>query len=351
MNTERLAPEQASRKSHKAPLPQAESQARALLQRLANNWERRARVKQPELDSEMLFDASKDDFIPDLLPFKDHPAFLAAPERMQKRILSCGWLAYNEKTVDIEAKIIAPACTHIIYGDLPGLQDGVSKQIAGQTLVDEAYHELLVLKACQVTRDKRGLGAVTLPESQLIVKMRRAQAQCSATWQQVLVQLATAIVSEVFISDYLKVLSTDMTIQPFNRLTVDAHRRDELAHGSIFKGLAQCLYGSLKAHERAFFAEVLPKPVHWFANSELEVWRAMLQQIGFRATDTVIRDCRSANEENLAHIDYSDVIALAQALGLLDGQRGLDSFAREGLVTEGKENHGATRASHPACGL
>ena len=28
MNTERLAPEQASRKSHKAPLPQAESQAR-----------------------------------------------------------------------------------------------------------------------------------------------------------------------------------------------------------------------------------------------------------------------------------------------------------------------------------
>ena len=332
MHTACLAPDQTSRSQNGVPLPQAASQARALLQRLANNWERRARVKQPELDSEMLFDASKDDFLPDLLPFHDHPAFLAAPESMRKRILSCGWLAYNEKTVDIEAKIIAPACHHIIAGDVPGLQDGVSKQIAGQTLVDEAYHELLVLNACQVTRDRRGLGAVTLPESQLIVKMRQAQAQCSARWQQVLVQLATAIVSEVFISDYLHVLSQEMTIQPFNRLTVAAHRHDELAHGSIFKGLAACLYGSLSQHERAFFIEVLPKPVHWFANSELEVWQAMLQHIGFRATDTVIRDCRRANEANLARIDYSDLIALAKELGLLEGQQGIDSFARAGLV-------------------
>jgi hypothetical protein len=51
--------------------------------------------------------------------------------------------------------------------------------------------------------------------------------------------------------------------------------------------------------------------------------RAMLRQIGFRATD---------NEENLARIDYADVIALAEELRLLEGQRDLDSFAREGLV-------------------
>jgi len=142
-----------------------------------------------------------------------------------------------------------------------------------------------------------------------------------------------------------------MTIQPFNRLTVEAHRRDELAHGSIFKGLTKCLYGSLNQHERAFFIEVLPKPVHWFANSELEVWQAMLQQIGFRATATVIRDCRSANEENLARIDYADLITLAEELGLFEGQRGLDSFARAGLVQEGKETNGATSSGYPTCGL
>src|SRR5262249_54015114 len=351
MNTERLAPHQASREPHKAPVPPAASQARALLQRLANTWGRRARVKQPELEGETLFDASKDDFLPALLPFQHHPAFLAAPDDMRTQILSCGWLAYNEKTLDIEAKVVAPACAHIIAGDVPGLQDGVSKQIASQTLVDEAYHELLVLKACQVTRARRGLAAVTLPESQLITKMRHAQAQCSAGWQQLLVQLATAIVSEVFISDYLKVLAQETAIQPFNRLTVDTHRRDELAHGSIFKSLTKCLYGSLTPHERAFFLEVLPQPVHWFANMELDVWQAMLQQIGFRATDTMIRDCRSANEENLARIDYTDLLTLAEELGLLEGQRGLDSFARAGLVQEGKEKRDATRSGHPACSV
>src|SRR5215831_7035051 len=105
MNTERLAPHQAPREPHKAPVPPAASQARALLQRLANTWGRRARVKQPELEGETLFDASKDDFLPALLPFQEHPAFLAAPDDMRQQILSCGWLAYNEKTMDIEAKI------------------------------------------------------------------------------------------------------------------------------------------------------------------------------------------------------------------------------------------------------
>src|SRR5687767_15157063 len=101
MDGEYLAHSQTYREQNGAPLPQAESQARALLQRLANSWGRRARVKQPELDSETLFDESKDDFIPDLLPFRDHPAFLAAPDGMRQQILSCGWLAYNEKTHSI----------------------------------------------------------------------------------------------------------------------------------------------------------------------------------------------------------------------------------------------------------
>jgi P-aminobenzoate N-oxygenase AurF len=330
MQAERPAPSQASRPHDGARLSQVESQARALLRRLGADWARRARVKRTELQP--ILDDDRDDFIAALLPFQDHPAFLAASEEMRRRILSCGWLAYNEKTVDIESKIVAPACHHIIGGDVPGLADWASKQIAGQTLVDEAYHELLVLNACQLTRRRRGLEAVTLPESELIVEMRRAQAQCGARWQRVLVQLATAIVSEVFISDYLSLLSRETSIQPFNRLTVAAHRHDELVHGSIFKGLASCLYGSLDQRQREFFVEVLPKPVRWFANVELEVWRAMLQQIGFPAADTVIRDCHRANDESLGRIDYSDLIALAEELGFFERQRGVDSFARAGLV-------------------
>jgi hypothetical protein len=58
----------------------------------------------------------------------------------------------------------------------------------------------------------------------------------------------------------------------------------------------------------------------------------MLRQLGFRATDTMIRDCRRANEENLARIDYSDLITLAEELGRLEAQKGINSFARSGVV-------------------
>jgi hypothetical protein len=89
---------------------------RLILRKLnrVKSWDHRAQVKKNELNIDMLLDDSRDDFLPELLPFKYHPYFLEAPESMQKTILSCGWLAYNEKTVNIEAKIVNPACMHII---------------------------------------------------------------------------------------------------------------------------------------------------------------------------------------------------------------------------------------------
>jgi hypothetical protein len=216
---------------------------------------------------------------------------------------------------------------------VPGLQDWVSRQLAGQTLVDESYHILLVIKAGQITRERRGLLSVMLPETHLINKMEEYKAKYSEKWQKILIQMVTAIVSEVFISDYLRLLSSDTTIQPFNRLAVDTHRRDEISHSSTFKELARSIYMSLSKKEREFFTEVLPKPVHWFASLELNVWQSMLQQIGFPHTDQLIRDCQCLNDESLAQVDYSELIALAEELGILRGERGRDSFHREGLIS------------------
>ena len=52
---------------------------------------------------------------------------------------------------------------------------------------------------------------------------------------EIIINLASAVVSEIFISDC-------EDIQPVNRLTVEAHRQDELAHGNIFKHLTKCIY-------------------------------------------------------------------------------------------------------------
>jgi hypothetical protein len=332
MNTHRIEPHEVSCETGASQALSETLTSRKLLKKLANTWGRRAQVKKDDFEIDTLFDEGKVDFRIDLLPFKDHPAFLKAPESMQKKILSCGWLAYNEKTVEIETKIVTPACVPILYGEVPGVQDEVSRQIASQTLVDEAYHVLLVINACRITREQRDLLSVRLPECTLIVKMREAQEQCSERWQKLLVQLVTAIVSEVFISDYLKILSGDMSIQVLNRLTVDVHRRDELAHSGIFKNLAKCMYANLSRKEREFVMDVLPKPVRWFASLELDVWASMLQQIDFPAVETMINDCRSVNEENLERLDYTGILSLAAELGAFESQRGIESFYREGLV-------------------
>lgn len=314
------------------------SHCRALLQKMANNWHQRAQVAQVKQKVEKLnrpewsFDESRDDFRVDLLPFKNHPHFQQAPIEVKKKILSCGWLAYNEKTVEIESKIISPACNYIIDREVPGVEDGISQQIASDTLVDEAYHVQLVVTACRVTREQRNLKELRLPSFALTTNMYKEQSYHSEPWQKMLIQLATAIVSEVFISDYLDLLADDKEIQPLNQIIVSTHQRDEKAHGSIFKLLTKCIYSQLNQKQKEFFIDVLPKPVRWFANTELNVWKSMLQQIGFSHAESVINDCIASNKVNLMSMDYTELISLAEEVGILDSALGIDSFSREGIL-------------------
>ena len=315
------------------------SQCQNLLMKMSCNWSKRAQVLrvpkrlEHEATSSMAYDMSRDDFLENLLPFADHPLYVTASDEMKTKILSCGWLAYNEKTVDIESQIISPACNHIIYKDVPGVDNPASQIIASDTLVDEAYHIQLVINACQITREYRGLNHIRLPRFAITNNLNLEKSVLGDSWKKILMQIATAIVSEVFISDYLNLLATDLTIQPFNRLTVFTHRQDERAHHSIFKTLARCIYLSLNNEQKRFFAEVLPLPVRWFANLELDVWESILKQLNFSGVSHVINDCRQKNNVDLLRIDYSGITSLAQEIGILETSEGLDSFSQAGLLT------------------
>jgi alpha-N-dichloroacetyl-p-aminophenylserinol N-oxygenase len=46
-------------------------------------------------------------------------------------------------------------------------------------------------------------------------------------------------------TDYLRLLSESDEIQPFNRMTVAAHGHNELAHGPLFRSLAQLFSAEL----------------------------------------------------------------------------------------------------------
>jgi hypothetical protein len=301
-----------------------------LLSRIGDGWARRAGVRKEPIGLD--FDPARDDFLETLLPFHDHPAYRKLDQRHRQQILSCGWIIYNEKTVVIETAVVGPCCIDILEGRIPGLRADATRLVVCETLVDEAYHLLLVENANRVTRVRRGLGDIEIPSFNLVNAMNREKSSCGEEWQKTLVQAATSVVSEIFVSDYLRQLADCASIQAMNRATVAAHRHDELIHSSVFKILAEIFYAALAHDQQAFFAALLPKSVRWFADLELDVWDSVLLQLKIPDMAAIIGDCRPLNLRVLERIDYSEILSLAERIGILETEPGRMGFARNGLL-------------------
>jgi para-aminobenzoate N-oxygenase AurF len=309
------------------------SHTRMMLERLAGNWPRRAQVKKEEMRP--LFVSDREDYLESLLPFRHLPQYLTASPELQSRVLSCGWLMYNAKTVQIENEIVNPSCLTIIEGQLPGLNEESSQLAVCETMVDEVYHIHLVERSSRLTRRRRGLEHLVIPRFNLVRHMQRRQEEFSEPWQKRMVQFATAAVSEIFISDYLHLLSESEEIQPFNRMTVAAHRQDEMVHGPLFRALAELFCSELTPAEKALFAAILPEPVTWFADRELDIWLALLEQIEFPNAEEMIRECRGAGTVDLSALDPSGVVSMAQELGIVETEAAREGFLSKGLVLDG----------------
>lgn len=264
--------------------------------RFVATWPHRAAVKRAEPDFDEVFDSTHPDFLVELLPFCGHESFVRAPEELRQAALSCGWLAYNAKTIGIESKIVTPACMHVIDDILPGVPSRRYREAIAEALVDESYHVLLTSNACDLTRAHRNLEHVRLPQFDLVRSMYAEQERHPEPWKKILVQVASAVVSEMLVSDYLKLLSETEEVQPINVLTTAIHRKDESAHNGVFKTLGTELYHQLARHEQEFFLQMLAKPARWFASAELDVWQSMLRQIEFPNADRMIADCRDQND-------------------------------------------------------
>jgi alpha-N-dichloroacetyl-p-aminophenylserinol N-oxygenase len=308
------------------------SASRDMLQKMARSWHLRAQVRKAQEYDEQIFDPARPDFAVGLLPFERHPHFLRLDEQQRMRVLSSAWLAYNAKTLDIESWIVSPFCQDVLAGSIPGLTDALCRQVVSETLVDESFHVLLTVNATNLTRSMRKLD-LELPPSLLLRLTREWQSQYTEEWQRTLVRLAVAVVSEVFISDYLLQLSSSEVIQPLHRLVVDAHRRDESAHGVVFRHLAKVVYQALSRREREFFALMLPRPVRWFAAHDSALWSSIFQQLGVPGMEELVQDCTGRKEGELASIDYSGLVELADELGITDMAMGRDAFSSEGLLS------------------
>ncbi|WP_428262702.1 diiron oxygenase [Haliangium sp.] len=272
--------------------PRREPKIRSLA-KIRARWDTHAQVRGFDLPEHTAFEPGLPDYLDELLPFHTHAAYEQASERDQHAILSCAWLLYNHKTIELEKYVLTPACLAIYDLDAPVHLDHTSREVIAQTLVDEAYHILMTHRVSGITRARRGLEAMRIPNSTVVRRMLALQAEHSERWQRDLILIVTAIVTEVFICGHLQKMSDATSVQPMNVLATKAHLADELVHRSVFRDVAEILHARLSAEQRRFFLDVFPKPAEWFADSNMDAWDLILDQLDFDGRREMVGDCRA----------------------------------------------------------
>ncbi|MFK8333138.1 diiron oxygenase [Pseudomonas sp. BJa5] len=269
-----------------------------MLSRLSGLWKSRAAVNAGLCDFSVLeFDASRSDFSEQLLPFKNHQAWKDADVEIKSKCLSYAWIIYNLKTIYIETNVVAPACEDIIKAPpASSCNRAVLQSVMVESLLDEALHTKMSVDACNYIYAMRGIEFLDFTDFNLVAWRNALLATCSAEWERRLTRFGIACASETLITDYLKVMAEDSSIQKICHEVTSTHARDEWSHSSVFSFAASDILRGLSERERAYFKSVVLKTVDMFANNELGAWKAAFSIVGLPGADAILHDTGDNNE-------------------------------------------------------
>lgn len=302
------------------PFDPADPVESAIISSLAASWPRRATVKRHELDLDDLFDADKDDYPDQLIPFRDDDRFRRLDEPTGDRIRAWAWIAYNKNVMDVEQYVVNPGF-RLLSQDAFGTGLGDSLTVATlQAMVDEQYHTLMHLNASALTRRRRGWD---MPESRLpygptVRHHHAAVAAADTPRESALVSLAYTTVAETSISSYLGLMTDDEQLQPVNRATVVLHRRDEYCHSSIAGELLKIVYERLARDDRRILLSGLADGLRAFESNDYGTWNAVMESEHVRHGVALVADAAHDAERRKLVQDCSAIRRLCDDLGVVD---------------------------------
>lgn len=282
---------------------------------LAESWATRVAVKTSTLDVQSYYDASLPDFPPELVPFCDDPRSIQLDAATRRRLLAAAWVAYNEKTIDVETHIVTPACQLLLRGAFAGPETAAFKRIIVQTQVDEQFHILMCLEACLLARRMHGIEQLAVPQSLVVRSLQQALAGAGRREAEI-IQLGYAMVAEVTINGYLNLLANNRNIQPFNRETTALHRKDESSHHRIFRELARSIYSHLSGEEQAILTRALTSGLNAFVAADMNAWCSILEFLDIPEADDILQQCCRHGSAKPVVRDYSGFRSLLGELGI-----------------------------------
>lgn len=270
---------------------------RSMLKKLSALWRSRAAVNQELPDYwSLAFDPTKQDFSACLLPLRNHPAWLEAPADLQSKCLSYAWAIYNLKTICIECKVVTPACEDVIKTPPPSTNRALLQDVMSQALLDEALHTRMSIMACNYIYEKRGLPPLDFTAFNLVQWREKLLASCGAQWERRLTRFAIACASETLITDYLKTMAEDSSIQKICHEVTRTHAQDEWSHSSVFSFVATDIVQGLGGKEREYLRSVILKTVQMFANNELGAWATVFEMLKVPRARDILHDVGDTNE-------------------------------------------------------
>lgn len=295
----------------------AESKVLALIRQISSRWSGRAQLRLCTLQDEFTFFPERDDFLEELIPFWGHPGLDALRSNKEARatLLSIGWLVYNHKTIAIENRIVSPVCVELLESGLGELPDHLMHLIS-EILTDEAFHTLLAVHSCNLACTNRGLHAVH-PQYALVRGLNEQLAQLDSPRDKLIARLATATVSELFVSGYLSRLSNAPNVQPLFVRAVATHRQDELMHGNVFGLIVEYLCKRMTDEELRLFCDVCASAIVWFEDQELGCWKALTQLNHIEIPESTYSETAVREDPPPTKSNYSSLFQLLERLNLV----------------------------------
>lgn len=285
-----------------------------MLAKLSGLWKTRAAVNNPQPDYwGLAFDPKKQDFSLSLLPFRHHQAWLEAPQDLQSKCLSYAWGIYNLKTIYIECDVVVPACEDIIKTPPHSHNRALLQDVMSQALLDEALHTRMSIMACNYIYDMRKLTPLDFSAFNLVTWREDLLANCTAEWERRLTRFGVACASETLITDYLKTMAEDTSIQAVCHEVTRTHAIDEWSHSSVFSFVASDIVHGLSRTEREYLRSIILRTVQMFANNEMGAWAKVFSILQMPHASEILHDVGDNNEISV----YTDSLqALIDRIGL-----------------------------------